>query len=471
MELRIFATLCFIILLWIGISTYTLVGTSAGQLFVSSVMELMPKSPEVHQIATDEMIETLSNQATVEFKDSVTPLNNAQHQMYRGNPERTGRAPSLGPFSSFVRGSQYQLAWKTLKFNNGQYGASKSSPVLYDDRIYFGTDRGSVVCLDAHTGEAIWIYDIPFPAQKGIHASPSVDEHGVYVGAYDGRMYALDRFNGELLYHVKLGEWIGSSPAIFQCPQGICAFVGVELNGPSGYLAGVVVSEREVGRKQWFFEGAKLLNYCHSSPTVDRSSGIVFMGDNSGAMHAWNYGNAMRTGRSKLRNQSPLWSIDLHDQGDVKSTAAVFGSHLFFTSWDGYLYKVSKYTGSIVWRAGTGAKIMSSPSIADGLVITGSHDGYMYAFHMDGGSRKWSTYVGGPIVSSATLMVDAGLGVVGCPSGAVVFEIDTGRIKQKLEMDSPLTGVPLVVDDGRIYAVSKMGRCYLFTTTKRSDEE
>lgn len=60
---------------------------------------------------------------------------------------------------------------------------------------------------------------------------------------------------------------------------------------------------------------------------------------------------------------------------------------------EGEVVALDLKTGRETWRAATGSRIDSPPTIQGGLCLTGSHDGYLYAFAHDTGKLVWRTRV------------------------------------------------------------------------------
>ena len=68
---------------------------------------------------------------------------------------------------------------------NGAY--SVSSPAVADGKIYFGLDDGYVYALDAFNGDLIWSYKTDGPVQS----SPAISDGLLFVGSNDGNLYAI----------------------------------------------------------------------------------------------------------------------------------------------------------------------------------------------------------------------------------------------------------------------------------------
>jgi outer membrane protein assembly factor BamB len=56
------------------------------------------------------------------------------------------------------------------------------------DTVLIGTERGTVVALDARTGKQLWT----FQTQGRITASPVVAGGVMYVASHDGMLYAVE---------------------------------------------------------------------------------------------------------------------------------------------------------------------------------------------------------------------------------------------------------------------------------------
>ena len=83
----------------------------------------------------------------------------------------------------------------------------EATPVVIDGIMYTTGSWGVTYALNAKTGEQIWMYDPKVPKAKARHACCDVNNRGVavhgdkvFVGAFDGRLIALDKANGKPLW-------------------------------------------------------------------------------------------------------------------------------------------------------------------------------------------------------------------------------------------------------------------------------
>jgi outer membrane protein assembly factor BamB len=95
------------------------------------------------------------------------------------------------------------------------------SPLVTRKHLYCGTGNGNysvdkppiagtVVCLDAATGQQVWERPLP----NSVVAKPANDRKNVYVGCRDGSCYALDRKTGEVRWERKMGSPVLAAPAV-----------------------------------------------------------------------------------------------------------------------------------------------------------------------------------------------------------------------------------------------------------------
>lgn len=62
-----------------------------------------------------------------------------------------------------------------------------SSPVIVEDKVFFGTIRGLFIALDIATGDPVW----EFTTGSAIVASPSVADGRIYIGTEDGILFCF----------------------------------------------------------------------------------------------------------------------------------------------------------------------------------------------------------------------------------------------------------------------------------------
>jgi outer membrane protein assembly factor BamB len=139
----------------------------------------------------------------------------------RMNPEFSGN-PSIGESIVCCAVKRGFKKWKsgrlyTFDISTGakiwEFKTSEqiwSSPAIYGNRVYFGSDEGKLYALDARKGTEIW----KFQMGDIVRSCPIVSNGVVYCGSLDKKIYGLDAKTGKKLWEYETGGEIWSSPTI-----------------------------------------------------------------------------------------------------------------------------------------------------------------------------------------------------------------------------------------------------------------
>ena len=99
---------------------------------------------------------------------------------------------------------QLGLAWY---YDTQTTRGLEASPLVIDGTLFTTTSWSQVFALDAVTGELLWKFDPEVPKSWGVNACCDVVNRGlaawgtaVFVGTIDGRLIALDRTTGKVLW-------------------------------------------------------------------------------------------------------------------------------------------------------------------------------------------------------------------------------------------------------------------------------
>lgn len=336
--------------------------------------------------------------------------------LWRGDLERTGYEPGA------VLPAAVSVAWNVTPFNVGTHTAAKGSALVVGDTIYAAADSGKLYALDRN-GTILWTAQTG-PSGFGIHGTAAVAGGLVYIGAYDGVMYAFNATDGAPAWKTKLGDSIGSSPLVH---DGL-VYISVETREPSGLLA---VLDAATGAEVWRDETPT--DHPHSSVSLDHVRGLAVFGANDGYLYAYD-----------IKNRSLAWTFETGNA--IKGPIVLAGGSAFFGSWDKYVYRVS-LDGELLWRYRTGGMVMSGPGfdpVSDTLYI-GSHDYRVYALDAESGALRWSFKTEGRVTSSPTV-VDGGI-LVGSYDGYLYALRDDGSPEWRYQMKGRVTSSPATSGD------------------------
>lgn len=348
---------------------------------------------------------------------------------YRLEPRHQGLSPpgtSLGP--------ALEQGWKSDALGIGDYTASKSSPAVDGERVYIGVDDGRLYALDRDDGSVLWAFETErYPVEKeqsdskhhGIHGSPAFDQSKVYIGDYSGYLYAVDGERGEMVWKTKLGGSIGASPVLYDG----YVFIAVEFPAPDGKI---FVLDAETGSV--VFATANLGDHPHSSVSLDPERGYMFVGANNGRFFCFDF----------VRRRQ-VWRYQTG--AEIKSTAAVVGDTVYITSWDQKLHALDIESGDKVFEFTAAGASMSSPSYHQGRIYFGADDGRLYCIDADEGTLLWSHRTAGIVASSPTVVQETGVVVVGSRDQYLyLLDAENGEPLWSAQLDGMVSSVPVAVD-------------------------
>ncbi|WP_224337506.1 PQQ-binding-like beta-propeller repeat protein [Haloprofundus halobius] len=301
---------------------------------------------------------------------------------------------------------------------DGEVGTADEWPMFLYDSAHqrdFSSEGIAVeepsVRWSSETDDAIW-------------SSPVIADGTLYIGSYDGHLYALDADTGERLWRYRTGDRIDGSPAV---ANGTVFFGSFDRN--------VYALDADTGEQRWMYGSSGIVR---SSPSV--ADGVVYIGTHC-----------------RTEECNAYYDVRWPERGGV--------------------YALDADTGALRWRYEAGDGVISSPAIVDGTVYVGSSDTTMAALDADTGETRWRRETGGPIMSSPVRVddrvvfgnVSGELYSLAAADGSVQWSFDANqRGANGVQLPVVVTGTPVVVDGtayvgamvpgddirGKLYAIS-----------------
>ncbi len=335
-------------------------------------------------------------QTADEVRDALLELKN--------KPSRPARAEAVAaPLRERAAGSRV--------LNTGNFGRSGSlEAASHQERIDWVVRTGDEVRSSAsHAGGA------------------------VYVGSYDGYLYAIDETDGTVRWRFRAQRGIVSRPL----PTADAVIFGSEDRT-------VYAISRQHGREIWSYRTNMAVR--SSAVSDDRA---CYLGSDDGFVYR------LERARGTVGWRYRTW-------GPVRSTPVLVGSVVVFGSDDGYLYAVHRESGSLCWRVHFGAPIQSSPAVDAGIVVVGAADGAVRAVAETDGKLLWFYPTGKAVIASPTI-VDGTVYIGSADGAAYALDLHTGSLNWKTSLCRQVTGsatadgevlyVPGV--DGAVYCLNR----------------
>ncbi len=287
--------------------------------------------------------------------------------MFHNNPLRTGSSPTTAPGTP------------TLMWTKVTGAPVYASPAVSDGIVFIPSWDGNLYALDEYSGQLKW----SFSTSGSIYASPAVSNGIVYVASRDGQVYAINELTGTQIWRTNNifntpGNPITSSPLVANgkvffgtwCLGGLC--------NPAGHFEAL---DAATGNVLWINSTTAAVV---SSPAID--NGIVFFGEDDGSVLAVNGTNG-----------HGVWATTVSGGALVRSAPAIGYGRVYLGTARGFV-ALNELTGTTSWTFNTNNANATSAAIGQGAVYFGTGRGNVYAVNATTGAQIW-----GPTVSSGAV--------------------------------------------------------------------
>jgi outer membrane protein assembly factor BamB len=331
------------------------------------------QSQDVRGSPTEEFVTTL------EEPKPPKPTAKVRWPMYRFDPSRQGNAekmlvkPPYRPLWFFRAGSLVEFP-----------------PAVAYGNLYFANADGVLFAMDIKRVKTRWAYR----AHRCTASTPAIDNHTVYMtflnkppcnatrSGLDGEVVALNADTGKLRWRLRIGP-SESSPLVV---DGV-VYVG-DWNGRLYALSAAS------GATRWTFQAGDKIK-----DAVAYAGGRVYFGSYDHHVYALN----ARTGKLFWRASAQQ---RLGSRGTFYATPAVAYGRVYIGSTDGKVYSFGATSGKLRWSHGTGGYVYSSPAIWQQRVYAGSFTGTFYCFDAATGDVRWTFKANSQISGSPVVIND-----------------------------------------------------------------
>jgi outer membrane protein assembly factor BamB len=276
-----------------------------------------------------------------------------------------------------------------------RYGAGslvEFPPSIGYGRLYFSTNAGRLAAISEQTGKRAWKVDM----HRCVAASPAIGPHAhgtVYAvflnrppcnvtsggHGHDGLLVAFSAGHGKIHWQRTIGP-SETSPLLI----GDNVYVG-DWNGD------VWAFDADNGRKLWRHRIGGAVKGAIAS-----AGGRLYVGAYDGRLYSLSLAGKQVWRASGQRR--------LYGSGRFYSTPAVAYGRVYLGSTDGKVYSFGATSGKLIWSHSTGGYVYASPAVWNDLVLAGSYSGSFYAFDAATGDERWSFRANGKISGSATVI-------------------------------------------------------------------
>ena len=279
---------------------------------------------------------------------------------------------------------------------------SSSSPAIVGNVVIFAVRPGLVIALERDTGEQVWEVDLKSP----IYASPVVGDGTVYIGSGASMLFAIDALTGKIRWAAPTRDWV-IAPAAFAGNTVVVASQGRMVD----------IFDTKNGRRRLKYDTGKVR--FGGAPAIQgdlayfsSDGGLVWAVDRKSQSYPLErfifrvklnfYVWQLISGRPIQRGG--IWSKRLG--GDINLPLAVTEDAVYGVKGDGTVFSRGLETGREIWSTGVDANVGVAPTVAGQTVLIGADNGDVIGIDTNSGKILWEFPIGVEITSSPIVAGD-----------------------------------------------------------------
>ena len=315
-----------------------------------------------------------------------------------------------------------------------------------DNLLFVAAGDGRVAALDKQDGKVLWMFP-PNPKDKNarrpfaIYSAPAVSQDRVYVGDYAGTVFALNRTNGQEVwtYCIETNQTAQCAESSQASIVGDIVLKNGTLYVPSsnGTMYALDAGEGALGNRiKWAFAtGDKVW----STPTIS-DDGVVYFGSLDHSVYA-----------VSLDKGKQLWKYPT--KGAIVGQSLVFKGMVYIGGLDRTLYALDAKNGAKKWEQSGDNWFWAGPVTNGATIFAATLGGSLMSLDPETGKLRWSVTTKAPIVTPIVPLQDS-LVVATDDKYIRVFSADNGREVWPYPLDEKVRTKPVVSQqDGLVYIV------------------
>ena len=299
---------------------------------------------------------------------------------------RGGKIMALDAADGTIQGNPVEL---TAELSSGGLGCTPggttgvaiySSPIINGDLVYVGAYDGKVYAF-SFDGEQLrveprWVYPRQGDLGGAVIGGLVIADNIIYLASADGTIYALDAVEGYKVWSHATGEQIWSTPAV----EGDTLFIG-------SFDKKLYALDTSDGSQRWAFETQGAIT---STPLVDEDK--VYFGTFGRRFYALD-----------IVSGEEVWRFPADDSDEDKpknwfwAKPLVSNGTIYAPNMDGKVYALDAETGTMVNQFDLGGQIVSSPVMIDivteeeevySLIVVATQEGEVYSLNTASNEQK-----------------------------------------------------------------------------------
>lgn len=353
--------------------------------------------------------------------------------------------PPPTPLTSFRPEIKVNQLWASRSTNGVDNDYLRLAPAVNHHFLFTASKEGVLSATDKFTGKPSWIKN----CRIEITAGPSTDDELVVLGGRNGEVIAVNQYNGAILWKTTVSSEVLAAPAINNKMILVKA-----IDGNSYALSkvdGHVLWKYQQVEPTLILRGASTPILSFNSAIIGYANGnLVKLNQSDGGIH-WQQSIAI-----------PQGTFAIERMIDIDANPIVFNRKIYAATYQGRIASLDFNSGSILWSQDIST--YSGMAVDSNRVYVSDAKSNVWAFDAHNGTVLWhqtrleARNITGPVVMGNYIVVGDSEGFLHWLSK------EDGRfVARAIINNSGILATP-VVDNNRLYAVTRTGYLAAFTT-------
>lgn len=344
--------------------------------------------------------------------------------------------PTPNPLPVVKHKQRVNIDWSINIGSFKKYTASPDlAPAIYQRYVYVAAPNGKITALNKKTGQVIW----QFETHLSLLAGPVISDNKLIVTGDDSALYILDRNNGKVLQRISVSNDILAKPFVYAGKIYVKTITGV-----------VYCIDLKTGHKDWKYEHSttEIILKASSSPVYYQNSILVGFSDGSiVGLEPLKGHPVFQQHISYARGVSEVERLN-----DVDTNPLIDQDHLYIASYQGEVGAYSIPQSEFLWKR-KASTYHDLAFIGSTLVLVSSSDS-IWAYQKSDGQVLWTQKglnargLTAPVIWHGQIWVGDRLGTLHGISPS------SGQFIGQLQLPGSIVSSPLI--DGDV--------CYVLTT-------
>jgi len=360
--------------------------------------------------------------------------------------KKTGNEPmELVDFDATVK---LKKVWQRDVGAGQGEGFTHLTPVIDGDVIYSVDHKGRVVAINRLTGKVLW----QRKTKESISGGIGVEGGSLFIGNQGGELIALSTDDGSEIWRRQL------SGEILSVPRSNGNVVAVQtMNGRLYAL------NAKTGDELWFYENSPPVLILRGTPSPIVTDTAIYAGFSNGRLMSFNPQNGLILWEQRIA--IPQGRSELERMVDIHASPVLRDGILFAAAYQGRVTALARGTGSAIWAQ----EMSTSEDIAlfENRLFLSQTDGTVTAFNAANGEVIWNNDQMLRRGLSAPQAFGDYVAVVDFKGYMHVMRQTDGEFVARVRVDRKGARAPMLTDGNILYVYGNRGKLMAYEAVEK----